>query len=127
MRNPVCYKLIFAGMFLVLSTVPARSAGGDISKNETIGQWTPPAMGQASPSSPFDKPAMPPLALPPPPSSPPAPDRHGAYNPQTGEQYLPSGQGVINPRTGEYYPRSGNGYMNPRTGQFYPRINPDSH
>ena len=56
--------------------------------------------------------------------SPPVPENRGAFNPQTGERYLPSGKGVYNPITGEYYPPSGNGYFNTRTGEYYPRVEP---
>jgi hypothetical protein len=77
----------------------------------------------------YPRSSLPPIdktIIPPPPQSPmrspPVPENRGAFNPQTGERYLPSGNGVYNPNTGEYYPPSGNGYINTRNGEYYPRV-----
>jgi hypothetical protein len=112
---------VFALFVPLFSTAPlcAAEAGSAVPGGE-IGQLTPLEPYQRAPLPPIDKTIVPPpQPLPPVPL---APENRGAFNPRTGERYLPSGKGVFNPRTGEYYPPSGNGYINPRTGEFFPPV-----
>jgi hypothetical protein len=116
------FIILFCLVFpLARSNALAAAGFQGTASEEEISQFPPLEGYPRSSLPPIDKTIIPPRPQSPM-TSPPVPENRGAFNPQTGERYLPSGKGVCNPTTGEYYPPSGNGYFNTRTGEYYPRV-----